>query len=69
MLCKLVKNIGVADIPKGTWILHNPIPCHFEIKKTGIIRMIYKRSDLEKVSKSMVIMKNIGMPVGEDDTE
>ncbi len=69
MLCKLVKNIGEADIPKGTIILHKPIPCYFEIEDTGIMRMIYRRSDLEKVSKSMVIMKNIGMPVGEDVTE
>jgi hypothetical protein len=69
MLCELIKNIGVADIPKGTLIMHEPIPCRFEIERTGIMRLIYNKADLERVSKNMIVMKNIGIPVEEDATE
>lgn len=69
MLCELVKCIDMPGIPKGTVILSNRIPCHFEIERTGIMRMIYSRADMERVAKTAVVMKNIGVPVEEGDTE
>lgn len=68
MLCELAKCIQVADIPKGTMIMHEPLPCHLEIERTGIMRLIYDRADLERISKSAVVMKNIGVDP-EDVTE
>lgn len=69
MLCKLVKNIREADIPGSILLIQGQIPCHFEIEQTGIMRMIYKRADLERTSKDIVAMKNLGIPVSKDVTE
>jgi hypothetical protein len=50
-----------VKMPAGTVIMFNPIPYTLLLDKDGYVKVVYRSSDVDRMVKGAVILKNIGL--------